>query len=96
MKNTDTENELPENNEKAFEDACRFLDAVALEAEKADRQIIGWICNTLQKENERFDSPVIKQVCVALKRFKKEPSITILVESMKYLRSVDGLNYEQG
>ena len=97
MQNTeDMHSELPANNEKTLEDAYHFLETAVLEAERADHQIINWICKILMKENASLKNPAIEQVCVFLKRFKNGSSNTIMADSIKRLAEKDKATDESG
>lgn len=68
---------------QSFEDACKCLEAVALEVAVADQQILDLICKKLSGENAQFKSPVIDDACKILGKLNRSPSLELLQEALR-------------
>lgn len=87
---------LSEDEKKAFEERRRFLDAVLLEVEVANRQIIDLICQKLSEENTRFNSVRIDNICKILSKLNNLPPVELLQECLKCLGEPKVRTNEQG
>ena len=67
----------------SFEDACKCLEAVALEVAVADQRILDLICKKLSEENAQFRSPVIDEACRILGKLNRSPSLELLQEALR-------------
>lgn len=67
----------------SFEDACKCLEAVALEVAVADQRILDLICKKLSEENAQLRSPVIDEACRILRKFNRSPSLELLQEALR-------------